>query len=388
MAGVNDWDKKAKLDGELFNLLFEANGNEDIILKKMKYLIYLGADKNAVFEGEGNSILSVAKKMKKQKVVEYLESIGAEVQKVDEIRAKELGEAIFKCGKGVESYVKKLCLLGADLDVRTGVGNTPLIDAVIEKDLEKARVLIKMGADVNAVNDSGRSAFFYAIRIEDEKFWDELLNSGVDLEQKDKQGMSALENAVYCNNFKLQKELIKRGCDVNDKDVNGESILAKAIKCWNFESVNLVVENGGDVNTINKDGITPLMLAMEVGNEDGEKMVKKLFEAKALSLPKDNSGNGAIDWGIKARAWSNVLTYIQMGGDLSDKNIECLKNFCVWMENDEMFKKIEKALEKREEEKNKKKSTEGNDENLCNENLEKNKKNNRWFAKFLGSKMR
>ena len=96
---------------------------------------------------------------------------------------------------GHHSCLNELIEEGADVN---GYGYTPLLMASVKDETECGAALIHAGADVNTRNDSGRTALYGAVvhrNIENIKL---LLKSGinVDLNQDDVEGYNTLEGHI------------------------------------------------------------------------------------------------------------------------------------------------------------------------------------------------
>lgn len=106
-----------------------------------------------------------------------------------------------------------------------------LIDAAMDGNFEKVKLLIEKGADVNAKNNNGQTALMYASREGD------------------------LEIAKY---------LVENGTDINAKDSDwGYTALIYAAEYVNLEIVQFLIESVADVNIKNNDGKTALDFAEE-----------------------------------------------------------------------------------------------------------------------------
>lgn len=65
---------------------------------------------------------------------------------------------------GKPAAVKKLVEAGASLEARSSLGNTPLMLAVGQLDLESAKYLVGKGADTSAKNNEGIPVMNFAIK--------------------------------------------------------------------------------------------------------------------------------------------------------------------------------------------------------------------------------
>jgi Domain of unknown function (DUF6438)/Ankyrin repeats (3 copies) len=91
--------------------------------------------------------------------------------------------------------VQRLIQTGFNVNAQAPDGDTPLLIAVKERDLQKVRVLLDAGARVNAADSQGFTALMYASMADKLELVQELLARGADVNAKDKKGFTVLEMA-------------------------------------------------------------------------------------------------------------------------------------------------------------------------------------------------
>ena len=154
------------------------------------------------------------------------------------------------------SAVRKLIKSGADVNVNTGKGNTPLMLAVTQGNSEIMRMLLEAGADANAKDSYGAPILKWAIS------WSPLTKPHAD------------ENAV--------RLLLEFGADVNATDKDKVTPLMIAALLGRTEVVRLLIEAGADVNAKDRGNGTALQRgkAMSRGGANSE-IVRMLRQAGA-----------------------------------------------------------------------------------------------------------
>ena len=275
-------DKKERLNKKLVEVIRDEKMSSAVRLKKLKYLVGLGADVNAIVDGK--SVLVWAKKTGEADLIDFLEQKGA----------KEIRQATKKTGKvnvnlldaasdGELQTVENLLKSGCDVDVKDSEGWTPLMLAsknghewVVEEllksnpDLEArenksgrtalmmaswmghfgiVEMLVKKGADVNQQDNNKKNAVFYSILGGYPYVCDLLLDYNYDLEARDKSGRTALVYAAGNDeheNAGIVKMLLQRGADVEAKDDFGDTALINACMIGNFEMVEALLDKGAD----------------------------------------------------------------------------------------------------------------------------------------------
>lgn len=197
-------------------------------LDEVKSLINKGVDINAECDGSNALIKALNGSFTNLKVLKYLISKGANINKAD------------------------------------NKGNTALIRAAEYGILEAVKVLVESGANVNLRNNSGYTALEIS---EENEIWDYLkprtrdfnaglaliraarvgnmeqvkyyLSQGVDINTKDNEGNTALIVSTY--NLEVLKYLVKKGADLNAQTNEGRTVLSYAI-CRNLDMVKALVE--------------------------------------------------------------------------------------------------------------------------------------------------
>jgi hypothetical protein len=99
---------------------------------------------------------------------------------------------------------------GCDMNAKSIYGHFPLYNALEERNLEVANLLIESGADINAVvtDDGGETALHIAAKYDDEEIALELITRGADINAKTHQGQTPVFLAALHNCEKMVKLLI------------------------------------------------------------------------------------------------------------------------------------------------------------------------------------
>ena len=171
-----------KLNEQLFNVIASGKDSNEAKLKKIKYLVYLGADVNAKDEN-GNTPL---------------------------IQATYNGHL---------EVVKCLVQNGADMDVKNKRGRTALMMAVGCGNLELCSYLIENGADVNVRKFDGGTALMEAVSGGNEDIVFCLVEGGADVKVRDNDKESAFMKAARRGQIEVVKCLVQNGADVNEQDL-------------------------------------------------------------------------------------------------------------------------------------------------------------------------
>lgn len=200
-------------------------------------------------------------------LVKHLVDLGADVHAVDDEGLTPLH--CYKVNKECIQFFVETC--GLDVNARDLKGNTPLIYAAYESDVDCLRYLMEKGADVNAVDNKGWSALGSALYGKDKEIIALLLQNGAAVNVSWEKGETPLHYAVKHCGSEIVKLLIEAGADVYATDEQGDTPLYVACSKnkLDAECIRVLVENGVDVNRpFNADRETPMLYAFKQNNEE------------------------------------------------------------------------------------------------------------------------
>ena len=152
-------------DGSTLLHTMAWNGNKEIA----ELLLENGADVNAKHK-KGHTPLHFAVRTGKKEVVKLLLTNGALVNAKDEWGYTPL---YWANKKGYQNIAELLLANGANKNLlyqkQDSIANPHMADAIMSRDADKVKELIKKGADVSAKDSQGSTALDYAEKKEDEK---------------------------------------------------------------------------------------------------------------------------------------------------------------------------------------------------------------------------
>ncbi|RKU17885.1 hypothetical protein C6500_14875 [Candidatus Poribacteria bacterium] len=226
---------------------------------------------------------------------------------------------------GQTEAVQFLLENGADVNLKSRDGGTPLHGAAFFGRTDVVKLLLENGANLEARNNDGATpvealyvdwettAFiggFVGVAVEEEDIpamkmgRNEIAKLfGVDaaLEEANTFSPQRLSKAAFTGDIAAMKQALTDGADPNTKDPqSGNTLLATAALMGHTEIVTLLLEHGADVNARNRDDGTALHIAAFFGRTE---TVKLLLEKGADTTLKNNMGGTAIagaklDWGF------------------------------------------------------------------------------------------
>lgn len=185
---------------------------------------------------DGQTLLHSACKYGKSDLVKFLIKAGADVNKPDKIGCTPLHWACRrpsnkKTAEGKLKTVKLLVKAGADLEARSKTRKkAPLHTAGHSWDKRVAEFLIKKGANVNIRDGLGWTPLFWAAHNRYPKTVKALIKHGANVNEQDKYGDTPLHWTVTQKSTEVTKILKRAGADPNIANKNRETPLSKAQK--------------------------------------------------------------------------------------------------------------------------------------------------------------
>lgn len=130
-------------------------------------------------------------------------------------------------------------------NIRDGKGNTLLMLASYNGQLEMTRVLLENGGDPQAANDMGQIP---------------------------------LAGAAFKGNTEMTRLLIQHGADVNARMPDGKTPLMFAAMFNRLEIIDLLLEKGADISIKSMDGSTAQTMAKMMGATEARMKLEKLAD--------------------------------------------------------------------------------------------------------------
>jgi ankyrin repeat protein len=195
----------------------------------------------------------------------------------------------------------------AGIDVNARVepdGQTALILAATQGDVEAVKRLLRSHADPNVTDARGSTPLFRALAKDRDDVASILLaQPGLDLNARGLNGVTALIAYASRDRDAEVKNLVERGADVKLQDGDGDTALHVAARNGNVGMMELLLGKGAEVNGKNKVGGTALMWAAVYGHEDA---IRFLLAHGADPSLKDADGVTAAGWAAKNKRDSVV----------------------------------------------------------------------------------
>lgn len=140
---------------------------------------------------------------------------------------------------------------GININEVNGYGDTPLMYAVLRRNVKMAKELIERGANVNTVNKDNLTPLFNAIQSDNEALIDMLLKANADVTI----GTSPLHRAVLNNNIQTFRKIIAKNINIDPVNDYGNTPLAIAIREENEAIVEFLIAKGADLKKVPKHNL-------------------------------------------------------------------------------------------------------------------------------------
>ena len=128
--------------------------------------------------------------------------------------------------------------------------------------------------NLNSVGKHGNSALMKACREANIQIVDELLALGVDLNIKNIDGNSALWNACFGNSYECFEALVRAGIDIDSQNVNDVTSLMYCASAGKEDFIELLLKYNAKTDLTSLDGFKAIDLAVT------SKIVKLLKNAE------------------------------------------------------------------------------------------------------------
>ena len=253
-----------------------------------------------------------------EEIREYKQAAAAEVRervqavkngKADPNAPLPEGETLlhYAAEYGTVANVRALITAGADINVRSDNGYTPLIDAGKPAIV---RALIDAGADPKTYNQALSNAAYNGrraiVRI--------LLDAGADPDAGAliaaivvKLPPSPASHTPSFHFCAVARALLDAGVDPNATDEEGNTPLHVAIESRLCVPISILLDGGADPNARNNDGNTLLHMAAGAGGPDRSDTIIALLDGGADPNARNNDGNTPLHLAADISSYSNFL---------------------------------------------------------------------------------
>lgn len=226
---------------------------ENNFQKSIKALMALEANGLNLKDNDGRSVVNMALSIGKDKVAHYFVDMGADAQ----------ASVAWALENESDPQLMWLIKHGATPDVLDNNGYSPLMRAVLERNLKDVKKWLSRNADPN---------------------WTE---GGGDLVAT--RGKTPLMVAIDQRDIEIANALILQpGSNLDAQDTIGETAIMKAVRALMLETCQLLIESGADHKIISNEGVNLLIAGVQSGEVE---MVQAVWELGDVN-PNQANSNG------------------------------------------------------------------------------------------------
>ncbi len=167
--------------------------------------------------------------------------------------------------------------------------DSPVINAIVEHDIDKLKELIKEGYDLEK-----NSPLIWATNEGVLEIVKLLIDNHVDINSRDEEREVALHAASDKGNFEIVEFLLKEGADPLIPDIDGSLPLHIAANQGHLQIVELLLDKT-PIDTIDRNGLTPLAYAV-LGKQ--VETIKFLLQKGASANIRDLTGKSPWLWAV------------------------------------------------------------------------------------------
>ncbi len=322
-----------------------TNGN----LQEFRKIIKLGANIVETLP-DGTTLLMTASQNGHVGIVKELIALGVDV---NQRQSETFTALIFAAILGHENIVQLLVSSGADVNAGHSMpssqgpsgGQTALSVAAQRKNISMCKLLLKLGADVNVVTEAGYTPLMWSlVNAEDGKcaklilqaganpdpnavptisfatltsplilgatngiadIVKELIRQEVELDKRDGDGCTALKQAANQGHTEVVIALIRAGASVDIADHEGWTALINAAGNGQLEICRALIKAGADVERVANSGVTALSQA--TGSRSDGRALDALRDLNHGFDTEDDGSDGPNVLAIDAFKLTSIL---------------------------------------------------------------------------------
>jgi ankyrin repeat protein/penicillin V acylase-like amidase (Ntn superfamily) len=218
---------------------------------------------------------------------------------------------------GESQKVRNLLENGADANVTTGIGTTPLMAATQAGHMDVVRYLLDSGAEIDLADRRGNTPLIAAVVFGQPDIAADLIKTGAKVQLANKSNLGPLHYSAANGDLDSTKLLLAEGADMEDKSELGWTALISAAFYGKTEVVKYLVSKGADLKAVDKYGNTALLVALLLKHSD---VAKELIEAGSDVLVQNNEGK--TPWSLASAAENKkVMQLLKEAGVKPPRNI-------------------------------------------------------------------
>lgn len=214
--------------------------------------------------------------------------------------------------------LKHLISEDANLDIQNNKGQTALIQAAGDGDIEACKLLLDNNANPNIENKDGKTALFLASFSWYKEVVELLINRGANIDHRDKLGKTTLIYMAQRGQKDFVSLLINKKANPNIQDNEGDTAIIKAINNIDLPYHNIIkelIDYKADILIKNNNNKTVLDISI-----DKNDYVSIVLLKKELINSKDETGSTYLMKACQDKDAHTALFLAKNGADFFIEN--------------------------------------------------------------------
>lgn len=201
------------------------------------------------------------------------------------------------CEQGRIGILSELLLQKVKLNIRSRDGNTVLIYATRNNELEMIKMLSSnLDLDVNIAGERGNTALMVACKKGYMKIVELLIAMKASVEIRNDAGETALTISLKFDQLQIAKYLLVCSADINSLGENGNNSFMRAAFDGRLQAATFILDQGIDINQRNIAGETAFLIACKYRRLNIASLIIKRGSAEGVNV-RDNSNRNILMYG-------------------------------------------------------------------------------------------
>jgi ankyrin repeat protein len=221
---------------------------------------------------------------------------------------------LIAASEGYTSEIERLIKKGADIEVETSQGATPLVLAVSNNKLNAVMALLAHHPVVDKVTRDYETPLMVAAKFDYQQVAEKLIRAGANVNFQDAKSATPLHYTSLYGYLVLSDLLIYYDANMDLPAIDGSTPIHGAVAAGNSSVVDLLIQRGANIEAKDNQGLTPYLTAafygdtilMDLLQKNGANIHAEDNKGyNALSLTVLGGQKEAIDYLLKLGTWEN-----------------------------------------------------------------------------------
>ena len=168
--------------------------------------------------------------------------------------------------KGYSSEIVRLVEQGADINVATVEGVTPLILAVVNQKSEAVRTLLSGKPELDKMTLRSETALLIAVKDSNFEIAEMLIRAGADIDLSDNHSATPLHYASLYGFYDIVDLLLYYDATVDNRTEEGSTPLMISIRSGYADIADILAQKGATIDIKDNEGFTPFLMAAYYGD--------------------------------------------------------------------------------------------------------------------------